>query len=139
MSLCYQGRGKLLLDLNLALVLVITLTLPKVLFCQDYFECLDMIVACICDRFNQPGYGVLKNLEDLLLKVTRNENYNSEIDFVLELYKKDFQPFSQPHSWNSVQQPLAHVRRNQHSWKHKTTSNLFHKPNEIACQKCAST
>ena len=36
---------------------------PKDLFHLDYFECLDMIVACIHNRFNQPGYGVLKNLE----------------------------------------------------------------------------
>ena len=41
---------------------------PKDLLCQDYFECLDKIVACICDR--------LKNLEDSLLRTARNENYN---------------------------------------------------------------
>lgn len=66
---------------------------PKDLFRQDYFECLDFIVACIRDRFNQPGYGVLKNLEGLLLKATRNENYDIELDFVLDFYKDDFQPF----------------------------------------------
>ena len=63
---------------------------PKDLFHQDCFKCLNMIAVCIHDRFNQPGYGVLKNLEDLLLKATRNENYDSKLDFVLDLYKKDF-------------------------------------------------
>ena len=42
---------------------------PKDLFCHNYLECLDLILACIRDRFNQPVYGVLKNLEDLLLKL----------------------------------------------------------------------
>ena len=37
---------------------------------------------------------MLKNLEDLLLKATRNENYNSSLDFVLDLYENDFQPSS---------------------------------------------
>ena len=38
------------------------------------FECLDAVVSCIRDRFNKPGYTVLKNLEDLLLKAVRNED-----------------------------------------------------------------
>ena len=56
---------------------------------QHYFECLDTIVNCIRDRFNQPGYRVLKNLENLLLKAVRNEDYTSELDFVLDFYKDD--------------------------------------------------
>ena len=63
---------------------------PKEYFRQHYFECLDTIVSCIRDRFDQPGYAVLKNLEDLLLKAVRNEDYSSELDFVLNFYKDDF-------------------------------------------------
>ena len=40
---------------------------PKGVLLQHYFECLDTVVGCIRDRFNQPGYRALKNLEDLLL------------------------------------------------------------------------
>ena len=65
---------------------------PKEMFRQHYFECLDLIVNCIKDRFDQPGYRVLKNLEDLLLKAARNEDYTKELDFVLNLYKDDFVP-----------------------------------------------
>ena len=36
---------------------------PKEYFRQKYFECIDTIVSCIRDRFDQPGYRVLKNLE----------------------------------------------------------------------------
>ena len=63
---------------------------PKEYFRQHYLECLDTVVSCIRDRFNQPGYTVLKNLEDLLLKAARNEEYSSELHFVLDFYKDDF-------------------------------------------------
>ena len=63
---------------------------PKEYFRQHYFECLDTVVSCIRDRFNQPGYKVLKNLEDLLLKAARNEEYSSELHFVFDFYKNDF-------------------------------------------------
>ncbi len=33
---------------------------------------------------------MLKNLEELLLKTVRNEDYSSELDFVLSFYKDDF-------------------------------------------------
>ena len=33
---------------------------------------------------------MLKNLEDLLLKAARNEEYSSELHFVLDFYKNDF-------------------------------------------------
>ena len=44
----------------------------------------------IRDRFNQPGHLTLKNLEDLLLKSAKNEDYQTELDFVLEFYHDDF-------------------------------------------------
>ena len=47
--------------------------IPKVLYRQYYFECLDLIVTFIRDKFNQPGYQTQKNLENLLLKSVRNE------------------------------------------------------------------
>ncbi len=75
MSQFYQGRGRLLLVTKIALVLDITLVPLKEYFRQNFFECLDTIVSCIRDRFDQPGYRVLKNLEDLILKAVRNEEY----------------------------------------------------------------
>jgi hypothetical protein len=57
-----------------------------------YFECLDFVVTCIWDRFNQPGYAVLKQLEDTLLKAVKGENYREQLESVLEFYKDDFIP-----------------------------------------------
>lgn len=63
---------------------------PKALYRQHYFECLDLIVRFIRDRFNQPGYQTQKNLENLLLKSARNEEYQTELEFVLRFYHDDF-------------------------------------------------
>ena len=63
---------------------------PKDFYRQHYFECLDLIINHIQDRFDQPGFSILKNLEDLLLKAAWNENYVKELEFVLSVYKDDF-------------------------------------------------
>ena len=49
-----------------------------------------MIINHIKDRFDQPGFSVLRNLEDLLLKAAWNEDYATELEFVLSIYKDDF-------------------------------------------------
>ena len=64
-------------------------TTPKALYRSYYYECLDLITTFIRDRFNQPCYKTLKNLDDLLLKSARNENYQNELDFVLKFYAND--------------------------------------------------
>ena len=56
---------------------------------QAYFEVLDVICSTIEDRFRQPGYQLWSNLEQLLLKTIRKENYSSEFDFVTNLYESD--------------------------------------------------
>ena len=46
---------------------------PKELFRQQYFECLDLIIVFIKDRFDQHSIHTLKNLDNLLLKSARNK------------------------------------------------------------------
>ena len=65
---------------------------PKAYYCQHYFEAIDLVVNCITDRFQQPGYNVYRNLEQLLLKACQKEDITSEIDYVCSFYKDDFQP-----------------------------------------------
>ena len=55
----------------------------------EYFEVLDVICSTIEDRFRQPGYQLYSNLEQLLLKAVRKENYSSEFDFVTKCYESD--------------------------------------------------
>ena len=46
----------------------------------------------IKDRFEQPGYEIYRNLEQLLLKACRREEITSEFDAVCSFYKDDLQP-----------------------------------------------
>ena len=59
---------------------------------QQYFEAMDFIVInCVRNRFDQPGYRVLRHVEELLLKSVRSdfEDYSEEFTFVTEFYAMD--------------------------------------------------
>ena len=53
-----------------------------------------MCVICAKERFNQPNYMVLKNVEDLLLKAANNDDYIPELEFVSAFYHDDFEQSS---------------------------------------------
>lgn len=65
---------------------------PKEYYRQHYFQAVDMIVICITDRFNQPGYRVYSEVEQLLLKACKREDFDSELKSVSSFYKNDFNP-----------------------------------------------
>lgn len=54
-----------------------------------YYEALDLVTMGITDRFDQPGYQVYRNIEDLILKVCQGKQYEEELDFVCTYYKED--------------------------------------------------
>ena len=54
-----------------------------------YYEALDLVVEGITDRFEQPGYQIYRNLEDLLLKACKGQDFEAELDFVCDFYAKD--------------------------------------------------
>ena len=55
-----------------------------------YFEAFDLIISCIKDRFDQPGYRTYSNLETLLLKSAVNAACEDELRAALDLYSGDF-------------------------------------------------
>ena len=55
---------------------------PKPYFRQHYFETIDLVVNCIKTRFEQPGYKLYSNLEQLLIKESQGEDSTTEFDFV---------------------------------------------------------
>lgn len=62
----------------------------KDLYRQQYFEALDLVVNCVKDRFDQPGYQVYRHLEDVLLKSVRGDKtYTEDLDFVIKFYCDD--------------------------------------------------
>ena len=67
-------------------------TTPKDYYRPIYFQALDLITTCINDRFNQTGYQMYRNVQDLLLKAARGEDYQTQFEFVTHLYGSDFNP-----------------------------------------------
>lgn len=61
----------------------------KAYFRQHYFEAIDLIINCIKDRFQQPGYIVYSHLEQLLLKAAENKDIKEELEFVCKFYEDD--------------------------------------------------
>ena len=59
-------------------------------FKQIYFDALDNIINAIKDRFDQPGYQVSSDVEQLLLKAISKESYGDELRRILETYSGDF-------------------------------------------------
>ncbi len=57
---------------------------------RNYFEALDELVNGIRNRFDQPGYRVYLNLEQLLIKAARKCEYEEEFKFVTDFYQDDF-------------------------------------------------
>ena len=62
---------------------------PEDHYRKIYFEEIDLIVNCITDRFNQPGFLIYQHVESLLLKAANCKEYQSELKFVLEFYGSD--------------------------------------------------
>ena len=59
-------------------------------FKVHYYEALDLIVNLIQQRFDQPGYGIYRSLQDLLIKAAHSEDFSSEFDSVVQFYGSDF-------------------------------------------------
>ena len=56
---------------------------------QIYFEVLDHAVAAVKDRFDQPGYRIYQNLQELIIKACQGKDFISELDLVTETYGDD--------------------------------------------------
>ena len=55
-----------------------------------YFEGLDLVIASIQERFDQPGFKMYRNLQELVLKAAKKECYDEEYNFVVNFYGDDF-------------------------------------------------
>ena len=62
----------------------------KIKYRQVFYEALDLLVNGIKDRFNQPGYKVYSQLEQLLVKSAHGKDANTELDEVCARYGTDF-------------------------------------------------
>lgn len=51
-----------------------------------------MAIASIQQRFDQPGFVVYQNLQELLTKAAKKECYQQQYDYIISFYKDDFNP-----------------------------------------------
>ena len=68
----------------------VSATTPEGHYRQLYFEAFNLIISCITSRFDQQGFKVYRNVQDLLLKAVNNEDCHIEFDFVTIFYGSDF-------------------------------------------------
>ena len=58
----------------------------KQFYCQQYYEAPDLIVNAIQARFDQPGFKMYRNWQDLLLKAVKGDDYRECLNHVTLLY-----------------------------------------------------
>ena len=54
-----------------------------------YFEVIDLAINSIQYRFDQPGYRIYRNLEEVLLNAANKKDYSKELSEVVSFYKDD--------------------------------------------------
>ena len=59
---------------------------PEEFYKQIYFKALDLIIAAISKKFDQPGFRVYRRLQDVLLKAAKGEDYNDDLEFITNFY-----------------------------------------------------
>ncbi len=62
---------------------------PEDRYRQIYYEALDFVIQAVRDRFDQPGYRVYRNLQELVVKACKGKAYQDELEAVLGIYKDD--------------------------------------------------
>ena len=68
------------------------LTTPEQYSRQQYFENLDLIISSVKDRFNQTTFTEFLKMEQLLLIITLDNNYEDELAYVFNVCKDDIDP-----------------------------------------------
>ena len=62
----------------------------KSLYRQNYYKAIDLIINCIEDWFNQPGYKEYHTLESVLIKACKSLELESDLETICQFYDEDF-------------------------------------------------
>ena len=62
----------------------------KEFYNKIYLESLEVLVKFLEERFAQEGFETYKQLENLILKAARGQDYSQELEFVTDFYGTDF-------------------------------------------------
>ena len=58
-------------------------------FRAEYYVVIDAALACIRQRFDQPGYQTYRRLEKLLTSAANGTDYQHDLNFIAEFYDDD--------------------------------------------------
>ena len=58
-------------------------------FRAEYYVVIDAALACIRQRFNQPGYQTYRRLENLLASAVNGTDYQQDLNFIADFYGDD--------------------------------------------------
>ena len=58
----------------------------------QYYEFIDSTIATIEKRFDQPGYVMYCNVEGLLIKSAKQQDFSEEFKVVSDFYRDDLKP-----------------------------------------------
>ena len=64
---------------------------PKAHFKPAYFEAIDLITNCVQERFDQPRYWIYQSLQTLLIKASKREEFQENLDDICAFYHDDFE------------------------------------------------
>ena len=62
-------------------------------FRQIYFNAIDTVTACIKRRFDQPGYTIYDQVEQMLVNAANGKPFEKNLDDVVDFYKDDLDKF----------------------------------------------
>ena len=105
-------------------------------FTQQCFENLGLIISSIKDRFNQPAFTTFPKIEQLLLNINHDKNYEDQLACVFNVYKDDIDPMQlrteafsmstmfQGSNYTSFSDLLEHLE-SLHPTKHALIPNLL--------------
>lgn len=51
-----------------------------------YFNAIDTVIACIKDRFNQPGFKACQSIEELLINLVNGRDYQASLTEICKIY-----------------------------------------------------
>ena len=61
---------------------------PQEHYLRYYYEALDYAITAITSRFDQPGYIMYRNLEDLFIKAANKQDFSVELQKITVNYKR---------------------------------------------------
>ena len=77
-----EENGQRITNMNF---LYVSILRHQSIFCAAYLEALDLVFNSIVQRFDQPGFEVDQNLQELILKALTRQNFDAEYFCVLLL------------------------------------------------------